>query len=85
MYKDLIKNNINKLSPSIIKEYGKTINIVLNDSESNILYQFIMKNYSEILEGNENSFQELKKELNPTLYQKVFNLYLDVKSKYYDS
>lgn len=82
MYKDLIKNNINKLSPSIIQEYGKTINIILNDSESNILYQFIMKNYSEILEGNEKSFVELKKELNPTLYQKIYHLYLETKAKF---
>lgn len=82
MYKELIKNNINKLSPSIIKEYGKKVNIILNDSESNILYQFIMKNYSEILEGNEKSLEELKKKINPHLYQQLYILYQETKEKY---
>lgn len=82
MYKELIKNNINKLSPSIIKEYGKKVNIILNDSESNILYQFIMKNYSEILEGNEKSLEELKKKINPRLYQQLYILYQETKEKY---
>lgn len=82
MYKELIKNNINKLSPSIIKEYGEKVNIILNDSESNILYQFIMKNYSEILEGNEKSLEELKKKINPHLYQQLYILYQETKEKY---
>lgn len=82
MYKELIKNNIDKLSPSIIKEYGKKVNIILNDSESNILYQFIMKNYSEILEGNEKSLEELKKKINPRLYQQLYILYQEAKEKY---
>ncbi len=82
MYKELIKNNIDKLSPSIIKEYGKKVNIILNDSESNILYQFIMKNYSEILEGNEKSLEELKKKINPRLYQQLYILYQETKEKY---
>lgn len=82
MYKELIKNNINKLSPSIIKEYGEKVNIILNDSESNILYQFIMKNYSEILEGNEKSLEELKKKINPRLYQQLYILYQETKEKY---
>ncbi len=82
MYKELIKNNIDKLSPSIIKEYGKKVNIILNDSESNILYQFIIKNYSEILEGNEKSLEELKKKINPNLYQQLYILYQEAKEKY---
>lgn len=82
MYKELIKNNIDKLSPPIIKEYGKKVNIILNDSESNILYQFIIKNYSEILEGNEKSLEELKKKINPNLYQQLYILYQEAKEKY---
>lgn len=82
MYKELIKNNIDKLSPSIIKEYGKKVNIILNDSESNTLYQFIIKNYSEILEGNEKSLEELKKKINPNLYQQLYILYQEAKEKY---
>lgn len=82
MYKELIKSYIPKLTPKLIKEYGKKLNISLTDSETIILYQFIMKNYSEILEGNETSFIELKKKLSPTLYTQLLNLYNENKIKY---
>ena len=82
MYKELIKNWIPKLTPKLIKEYGKKLNISLTDSETIILYQFIMKNYSEILEGNETSFIELKKKLSPTLYTQLIKLYNENKTKY---
>ncbi len=82
MYKELIKSYIPKLTPRMIKDYGETINISLTDSETIILYQFIMKNYSEILEGNETSFIELKRKLNPNLYQQLLNLYNENKNKY---
>ena len=82
MYKELIKSYIPKLTPKLIKEYGKKLNISLTDSETIILYQFIMKNYSEILEGNEISFIELKRKLNPNLYEQLLNLYNENKNKY---
>ncbi len=82
MYKELIKSYIPKLTPKLIKEYGKKLNISLTDSETIILYQFIMKNYSEILEGNETSFIELKKKLSPTLYTQLIKLYNENKMKY---
>ena len=82
MYKELIKNWLPKLTPKMIKDYGEKINISLTDSETIILYQFIMKNYSEILEGNETSFIELKRKLNPNLYQQLLNLYNENKNKY---
>ena len=82
MYKELIKSYIPKLTPKLIKEKRKKLNISLTDSETIILYQFIMKNYSEILEGNETSFIELKKKLSPTLYTQLIKLYNENKTKY---
>lgn len=82
MYKELIKKWIPNLTPKIIKDYGEKVNIKLTESETNILYQFIMKNYSEILEGNETSFNELKKQINPNLYKKLLVLYQEQKNKY---
>ncbi len=82
MYKELIKKWIPNITPTIIKEYGEKIGIKLKDSETTILYQFIKKNYSEILDGNENSFKELKEQLNPNIYQKLLNLYQQAKEKY---
>ena len=82
MYKELIKNWLPKLTPKMIKDYGEKINISLTDSETSILYQFIMKNYSEILEGNETSFNELKNKISPNLYQQLLKLYKEQKNKY---
>lgn len=82
MYKELIKNWISNLKKETIIEYAKKTNIILTDSEVNILYQFIMKNYVEILEGNETSFIELKRKLNPNLYEQLLNLYNENKNKY---
>ena len=75
MYKELIKNWIPKLTPKIIQEYGKKLGFFLTNSETNILYQFIMKNYSEILDGNEKSFSELQKQISPTLYNQLLKIY----------
>ena len=82
MYKELIKKWIPNLTPKMIKDYGEKVNIKLTESETNILYQFIMKNYSEILEGNETSFNELKNQINPNLYKKLLILYQEQKNKY---
>ena len=82
MYKELIKKWIPNLTKKNIIDYAKKINISLSDSDANTLYQFIMKNYSEILEGNETSFIELKKKLSPTLYTQLIKLYNENKTKY---
>lgn len=82
MYKELIKKWIPNLTKENIIDYAKKINIPLSDSDANTLYQFIMKNYSEILEGNETSFKELKQKINPNLYQQLLNLYEQNKAKY---
>ena len=82
MYKELIKKWIPNLTKKNIIDYAKKINISLSDSDANTLYQFIMKNYSEILEGNETSFIELKQKINPNLYQQLLKLYEQNKAKY---
>lgn len=82
MYKDLIKIYIKNLTPEIILNYSKTVNIPLTTTDANILYQFIMTNYNEILDGNETSFEELQMKLNPNLYQRLLKLYKENKKKY---
>lgn len=82
MYKELIKKWIPNLTKENIIDYAKKINISLSDSDANTLYQFIMKNYSEILEGNETRFKELKQKINPNLYQQLLKLYEQNKAKY---
>ena len=82
MYKELIKNWIPKLTPKIIQEYGKKLGFFLTNSETKILYQFIMKNYSEIMDGNEKSFSELQKQISPTLYNQLLKIYNENKRKF---
>lgn len=82
MYKELIKNWIPNLTKEILAEYAKKINIFLTNSDADTLYQFIMKNYDEILEGDETSFKELKQKINPDLYQQLLKLYQQNKAKY---
>lgn len=82
MYKEFIKNWIPNLTPKLIKEHGEKLGFQLTNSEINILYQFIMKNYSEILDGNEKSFKKLEKQINPTLYHQILTLYNENKKKY---
>ena len=84
MYKELIKNWIPNLTPIMIKDYARKIGTNLTDSEVTILYNFIKKNYIEILDGNETSLISLKQQLNPTLYKKVIALYQENKQKYLD-
>lgn len=82
MYKELIKSWIPNLTQQMLIEYAKKINIYLTDHDANTLYQFIMKNYDEILEGDETSFKELKQKINPNLYQQLLKLYQQNKAKY---
>ena len=82
MYKELIKNWIPNLTPIMIKDYARKIGTNLTDSEVTILYNFIKKNYIEILDGNETSLISLKQQLSPTLYKKVIALYQENKQKY---
>ncbi len=82
MYKELIKNWIPNLTPDMIKTYGQKLGIFLTDQETMLLYQFAMKNYREILDGDESSFQTLKEKLNPKLYNQLLNLYQLNKEKY---
>lgn len=82
MYKELIKNWIPNLTPEMITNYSKKIGISLTNSEVMILYQFIMKNYVEVLDGDESSFNDLKKKINPSLYNQLLILYKTNKNKY---
>ncbi len=82
MYKELIKNWIPNLTPEMITNYSKKIGIPLTNSEVMILYQFIMKNYVEVLDGDESSFNDLKKKINPSLYNQLLILYKTNKNKY---
>lgn len=73
----------NNLSPNIIKSYADNNNFNITDSESIIIYNFIKENYVSILNGNESSFNDLKKKIRLDLYNEIMKLYYANKSKYF--
>lgn len=71
----------NKLTVEDIIEYAAKNNTSLSSSESIIIYNFIKRNYKNILDGDESSFKELEQQLDKNLYHKIINLYMNYKSK----
>ena len=81
IYKEIIKNNIHLLTKDHIKNYAITQNEHLTDTEIIIIYDFIMNNYTELLNKNEKILLKLKCKLNDNLYNKIINLY-EIYKKY---
>ena len=79
----LIEKYINKLTIKDIKEYAKKQNILLTNNEDEIIYDFIKKNYKDLInnEYNEDFLRELKCKLSFDTYEKIKNLYKEAKEK----
>lgn len=82
MYKELAKRYIRNLTPNDIKKYASSINIDLNSQEVNIIFNFLLLNYEELLNKNDKVLLKLKDKLNPNLYNTVISLYEENKNKY---
>ena len=81
IYKRIIINYINNISTNDIKNFANKNNFPITNSESIIIYNFIKKNYNQILNGDESSLQDLKSKLRCDLYNKIIELYMHYKSK----
>ena len=82
MIKDLVKKYINILTLDDVKKFADTNNIKYSEEEALIVYNFIRKNYLELLDENINVFLEIKNEISTDLYKTLLNLYIDYKQKY---
>ena len=79
----LIEKHINSLTKEDIINLAKEENIILNDNEINIVYNTIKSDYKTLLYGdNKPIFDNLKSRINPTAYQKIYELYNFYKEKY---
>lgn len=65
-----------------IKTYALSKNTTLSDKEAKIIYNFIKKNYNNLLDKNDQSIKQLQNKLDPTLYNKILDLYNENKTKY---
>ncbi len=82
IYKDIIKKYINLLTLDDIKRFADKENITYTDDEAIIVYNFIMYYYNDLLDENIKVFENIKNKINPNLYKKLLNLYIDYKQKY---
>lgn len=76
IYKELIKNNINKLTINQVKDFADKNNISYSDEEANIVFYYIKNYYDNILNGDINIIEEIKNKISPSLYDYLFELYL---------
>ena len=56
IYKELIKNNINKLTINQVKDFADKNNISYSDEEANIVFYYIKNYYDNILNGDINDY-----------------------------
>lgn len=82
MYKDLALKYIKSLTPKDIDNFAKSKNINLDNNEINIIFDFILKYYEDILNKNTKIFEKLKPKISNSLYDKIISLYEENKNKY---
>ena len=81
IYKDFLIKYINYLTPEHIKNYASSKNVYLTDKENEIIYDFIMNNYSDLID-NEDVLLKLKPFIREELFEKVREEYIKNKTKY---
>lgn len=86
MYNSLIKKYINLLTKEDIKKYSLKQNIVLSNSEIDILYDVIKeeKNIHLLLSNDyEQVFQKIKPYIKNENYNKIKDIFLEYKNKFH--
>ncbi len=83
IYKELVKKYINRLSINDLEKFARANNISYSQNELNIIYNFILNNYNDLLNENIRVFEKIKDKISPTLYKRLLNLYIEYKQKYF--
>lgn len=66
-----------------LRKFARINGINYTEEEVAIVYDFIMKNYEELLNENIRVFEKIKNKISPTLYKSLLNLYIEYKQKYF--
>ena len=82
IYKEIIKNYITRLSKEDLKVFAYKNSITYTEEELDIIYSFILNNYNDLLNENIKVFEKIKNRINPNLYKRLLNLYIEYKQKY---
>ena len=75
MYKDLIKNYINKLKKEDIIKYIEKNNYQLDNKEIDTIYFYIKNYYQDFLDNNQEIWDKLKKDVSEKTYLEIIKLY----------
>lgn len=75
IYKDLIIKYLNRLTISDIKNYAINKKIPISDNESQIIYDFIIENNKELLQGNNKMLSKLSGKIRDEVYENILRLY----------
>lgn len=83
MYRSLIRPWIENLKKEEFIKYLKQYNFWKSNEETDILYQFLKKDWEKIYDGNIEIFEQIKKQVSEDTYQNLYNLYISTKKKYH--
>ncbi len=82
MYDYLIKKYIERLTIDDISKYAKKQGVVLDKKETEVIYNYIKKDWRTFYYGNPRAqLNEMKELLSPETYKKIENLYIETKNK----
>lgn len=83
MIQKIINDYIKKLNIKDINDYLIKQNINLNDKELHILYKHIKEDwYTFIYENQDPILNDLKNNISPNSFNKLYNLYIEQINKY---
>lgn len=82
IYKEIVRKYINKLTKNDLEKFAKKNGIAYTNEELNIVYDFIVANYNELLNENIRVFERIKDKISPALYKTLLNLYIEYKQRY---
>ncbi len=77
-----MRNYVNNLSINDLEKIANEYDIKHTNEELIIVYNFIKYKYNDLLDKNIKVFEEIKDKINPVLYKKLLNLYIDYKNRY---
>ena len=82
MYEIIIRDYVNKLTENDILNFCNKKEIQVNDEETKILYIYAKNYWKEFYKGNpKDLILELKEKINENAFNKLYNLYIDLKKK----
>ena len=82
MYEIIIRDYVNKLTENDILTFCQKKEIPINDNEVKILYLYAKNYWKDFYKENPKELiLELKEKINQNAFNKLYNLYIDLKKK----